>query len=126
MLAGSRFLRAITVAACVALSAATPASAAGWLEKSIYLIGPRYDGVLPPCEAGLGWIASRFAQKEGRFWNSDLQIVGLIRSGELPPGTRLPAERDLSKKLGVSRPVDRKSTRLNSSHRSLSRMPSSA
>ena len=56
MLAGSRFLRAITVAACVALSAATPASAAGWLEKSIYLIGPRYDGVLPPCEAGLGWI----------------------------------------------------------------------
>jgi len=35
------------------------------------------------------------------------QIVGLIRSGELPPGTRLPAERDLSKKLGVSRPVIR-------------------
>jgi hypothetical protein len=47
MLAGSRFLRAFAVAACVALSAATPASAAGWLEKSIYLIGPRYDGVLP-------------------------------------------------------------------------------
>jgi DNA-binding FadR family transcriptional regulator len=35
------------------------------------------------------------------------QIVGLIRSGELPPGARLPAERDLSKKLGVSRPVVR-------------------
>jgi DNA-binding FadR family transcriptional regulator len=35
------------------------------------------------------------------------QIVGLIRSGELSPGTRLPAERDLSKKLGVSRPVVR-------------------
>lgn len=35
------------------------------------------------------------------------QIVGLIRSGELPPGTRLPAERDLAAKLGVSRPVVR-------------------
>lgn len=35
------------------------------------------------------------------------QIVGLIRSGELAPGSRLPAERDLSKKLGVSRPVVR-------------------
>ena len=83
MLPGSRFLRAITVAACVALSAGTPASAAGWLEKSIYLIGPRYDGVLPPCEAALGWIQSRFAQKEGRFWNSDLQIVGFNRVREI-------------------------------------------
>ncbi|RFB80284.1 FadR/GntR family transcriptional regulator [Methylovirgula sp. 4M-Z18] len=35
------------------------------------------------------------------------QIAGLIRSGELAPGTRLPAERDLSKKLGVSRPIVR-------------------
>src|SRR5499433_4533650 len=82
MLPGSRFLRAITVAACVALSAGTPASAADWLEKSIYLIGPRYDGVLPPCEAALGTIASRFAQKEGRFWNSDLQILGFERIRE--------------------------------------------
>ena len=49
------------------MSAATPAAAAGWLEKSIYLIGPRYDGVLPPCEAALDTIAYRFAQKEGRL-----------------------------------------------------------
>ena len=32
------------------------------------------------------------------------QIRGLIRSGEFPPGSRLPPERDLAKQLGVSRP----------------------
>jgi len=32
------------------------------------------------------------------------QIRTLIRSGEFPPGARLPPERDLAKQLGVSRP----------------------
>ena len=54
----------------------TPASAASWLEKNFYLSGPRYDGLLPPCEAALGRITDRFAEKESRFWNSDLRIVG--------------------------------------------------
>ena len=35
------------------------------------------------------------------------QIGELIRSGEFKPGHRLPPERDLSKQLGVSRPVVR-------------------
>jgi DNA-binding FadR family transcriptional regulator len=35
------------------------------------------------------------------------QISDLIRNGEFPPGQRLPAERDLAKTLGVSRPVVR-------------------
>jgi len=35
------------------------------------------------------------------------QIAELIRSGELPPGERLPAERDLAKRVGVSRPTIR-------------------
>ena len=35
------------------------------------------------------------------------QIVQLIRRGEYGPGDRLPPERELSKKLGVSRPVVR-------------------
>jgi len=32
------------------------------------------------------------------------QLAGLIAAGEYPPGTRLPAERDLAEQLGVSRP----------------------
>jgi DNA-binding FadR family transcriptional regulator len=35
------------------------------------------------------------------------QISDLIRGGELPSGKRLPAERDLAKRLGVSRPTIR-------------------
>ncbi|MDI3468776.1 MAG: hypothetical protein OJF62_000839 [Pseudolabrys sp.] len=53
-----------------------PAPAASWLEKKFWLSGPRYDAVLPECEAALDTIASRFATKESRFWNSNLQIVG--------------------------------------------------
>lgn len=81
---GSRglYLRSFVLAAGLALGVVMPATAASWLEKSIYLIGPRYDGVLPPCEAALDTIASRFAQKEGRFWNSDLQIVNFDRIRE--------------------------------------------
>ena len=46
----------------------------------------------------------------------------LVTDGRLEVGTRLPTVRDLAQRLGV----DRKSTRLNSSHIPLSRMPSSA
>ena len=70
-------LRGLVAISFIAVSAISPASAASWLEKGIYLIGPRYDGTLPACEAGLDVIAQRFAQKEGRFWNSNLQILGL-------------------------------------------------
>jgi hypothetical protein len=48
--------------------AALPAQAASWLEQNFYMIGPRYDAVVPACDYGLGVIASRFATKEGRFW----------------------------------------------------------
>ena len=54
-----------------------PVSAANWFEKGIYLLGPKFDSQLPACDAywALSTIKQRFSTKEGRFWNSDLQIV---------------------------------------------------
>jgi hypothetical protein len=68
---------ALAALAAVALSAA-PAKAASWLEMNFWLSGPRYDANPPPCDNGfaLGTIQRKFAEKEGRFWNSSLQIVG--------------------------------------------------
>ena len=66
------------VAACgltIGLAGA-PVQAANFLQKQIYMTGANYDGALPGCEAALGDIASRFSEKEGRFWNSNLQILG--------------------------------------------------
>ena len=37
------------VAVMLAAWAATPATAANWLEMNFWMSGPRYDGVLPPC-----------------------------------------------------------------------------
>ena len=82
MVRASRGLRVLTAAILIGLGTLAPAQAASWLEKNIYLTGPNYDGVLPPCEAALGTIASRFAQKEGQFWNSDLQILDFERVRE--------------------------------------------
>lgn len=69
----------VVLAVSLSLSAAAPASAASWLEKNFYLSGPRYDGVLPACDAALDTITSRFAQKEGQYWNSNLQILRFDR-----------------------------------------------
>jgi hypothetical protein len=74
MSAGERGWIGALMLAAVALWP-TSSSAANWLEQNFYLSGPRYDAALPPCEAALGTIASRFATKEGRFWASSLQIV---------------------------------------------------
>ncbi len=58
------------------------AHAANLLEMNFGLFGPRYDGVLPPCESALGTISAQFAEKESTFWNSALQITGYDRVRE--------------------------------------------
>jgi hypothetical protein len=79
-----RRLAGILSIACLLLSAlGAPTRAANLLEQNFYLSGPRYDGVLPGCEAGLDTIASRFASKESGFWNSDLAILGFERVREV-------------------------------------------
>jgi len=70
-----RCIRLLAVAVLTGLGTLAPAQAANWLEMNFYLSGPKYDGVLPPCEAALDKIAWRFARKESRFWNSNLQIL---------------------------------------------------
>ncbi len=69
-------LMGIALAALAAMVSARPSHAANWLEMNFWLSGPRYDAVLPACEAALDRITSAFSQKESRFWNSDLTILG--------------------------------------------------
>jgi hypothetical protein len=87
MLRTSYCIRAFALAVLIVIGALVPAldqaSAANWLEKSVYMIGPRYDAVLPSCEAALDKIASRFSQKESQFWNSGLQILDFEKVREI-------------------------------------------
>jgi hypothetical protein len=71
-------------AAPLAIWQAGPADAASWLEMNFYLSGPRYEGVLPPCDApeALSRISQRFNQKESQYWNSDLAILSFQRIRE--------------------------------------------
>jgi hypothetical protein len=64
--------------------AAQPAAAANPFELNFYLSGPRYDGKVPLCndEWALNKIAGRFGEKEGKFWNSKLTIVGFDKIQE--------------------------------------------
>ena len=80
----SRWVWGFVLAAALMLSAA-PANAANWFEMNYWLSGPRYDAVVPLCEdpAALGKIQSRFADKEGRFWQSNLQLVDFERVHEI-------------------------------------------
>ncbi len=82
----NRLARCAAVSSLIAaINAASPASAASWLEKNFWLSGPRYTAALPPCDDAwaLDIISRRFAQKEGRFWNSDLRIVDFARIREV-------------------------------------------
>lgn len=85
-------IKGFAAVVAIALGTMAPAQAASWLEKNFYLSGQNYDGMLPACEAALEKIAWRFAQKEGRFWNSNAEILGFERVREIAfrpwaPGT---------------------------------------
>jgi hypothetical protein len=73
------------LAAMLAAVSAGPAAAANILEENFFMTGPRYDGVVPPCDSGsaLSKISDRFAQKEGTFWNSTLTISGFDKVREV-------------------------------------------
>jgi hypothetical protein len=77
-------IRSIVSGLVLAGALAAPAGAASWLEKSLWLSGPRYDAVLPACQdpAVLDKIAARFAERESRFWQSTLLILGFERVHE--------------------------------------------
>jgi hypothetical protein len=75
---------ALALGAVLASTWTAPAGGASWLEKNFWLSGPRYKAVVPVCEdpAVLGRISARFAEKERRFWQSSLKIVGFDRIHE--------------------------------------------
>ena len=75
----------ILVATLIASICGEPAFAANWFEKTFYMIGPRFDSQLPSCDDSwaLSTIQRRFATKEGRFWNSDLQITNFDQIREV-------------------------------------------
>ena len=83
MLRYASCFQSFIVAFVISLGALAPAQAANWLEKNFWLSSPGYDGYLPRCEAALPRIANRFAQKESKFWNSNLQILGFERVREI-------------------------------------------
>lgn len=76
MALGWRVFRIAFGAALLSSAFAAQAGAANWFEKHIYLSGPRYNSVVPACDTpwALSTIQRRFGAKEGRFWNSTLQI----------------------------------------------------
>jgi hypothetical protein len=81
----ARLLLAALAAALITAASSVPAGAANWFEKSFYMLGPRFDSKLPSCDNSwaLSTIQRRFATKEGRFWNSDLQITGFDQIQEV-------------------------------------------
>jgi hypothetical protein len=64
------------------LAFADVAQAANPLELNFWLSGPKYDGKVADCEAGLSSITYQFREKESTFWNSKLEITGYERIHE--------------------------------------------
>jgi hypothetical protein len=69
----------IALGFALAVSAISSVHAASLIEKNFWLSGPRYDRDIPACDfpGALDRIIGDFGGKEARFWNSQLQIVGI-------------------------------------------------
>lgn len=80
---GRKLAPVLAGAFAAVLMASVPAVSASLIEKNFWLEGPRYDGHPAPCVAMQGTVASRFAEKESKFWNSDLQITGFLNVREI-------------------------------------------
>ena len=82
----SVLLTALSMVVAAALAAPTceSARAASWLEMDFYLSGPRYEGVLPPCDYpdALVKISSRFNNRENSFWDTNLKILSFEKIRE--------------------------------------------
>jgi hypothetical protein len=85
IMSGRSLALGVAFAAVMAVLPGSGARAANWVEENFYLSGPRYDGVLPPCDAqaALGKIASRFGDKEHAYWNSKLTVAGFDQVREV-------------------------------------------
>ena len=81
----ARMRFAALAAALVTAASIAPAGAANWFEKNIYMLGPRFDSQIPACDNSwaLSTIRQRFSTKEGRFWNSNLQITDFAEIREV-------------------------------------------
>src|SRR5262249_61311816 len=81
IMSGRAALVCCALAAALAALPAASAGAASWLEMNFYLSGPRYEGVLPPCDYPevLSRIGRRFTEKEENFWNSELSILAFLK-----------------------------------------------
>ena len=73
---GRRTFAGVAAAALLTGALCAPAAAANWLEKTLYLWGPKFDSQIPACDNtwAIETIRHRFATTQDRFWNSELSI----------------------------------------------------
>jgi len=81
----ARIVGGTAAAALLTGALCAPVAAANWLEKTIYLWGPKFDSQLPACDNSwaINQIQRRFGTKEDRFWNSDLSIQSIEQVREV-------------------------------------------
>jgi hypothetical protein len=74
-------VRIASLALGIALSVVSMSQprAANWFEKNFWLPGPEYFRDMPQCDSrpALDRIIGNFLDKERRFWNSELRLVGI-------------------------------------------------